>query len=99
MLKDGKLFEKLILGVQIIEVSKYSVLYCYLIYSYLGKLIQQSFCLFFFCLFFFRDGSFEYPQHMFWLRNKNFSVTQSNLVACPKAALCCDFARIAESTQ
>ena len=24
-----------------------------------------------------RDGSFEYPQHMFWLRNKknNFSVT------------------------
>ena len=28
-------------------------------------------------------GSFEYPQHMFWLRNKknNFSVTRSNLGA------------------
>ena len=42
MLKDGKLFEKLILGVHIVEVSKYSV-YCYLIYSYLGKLIQHFF--------------------------------------------------------
>ena len=30
-----------------------------------------------------RDGSFEYPQHMFWLRNKKkyFSVTQSYLGA------------------
>ena len=30
-----------------------------------------------------QDGSFEYPQHMFWLRNKTFfSVTHSYLGAC-----------------
>ena len=30
------------------------------------------------------DGSFEYPQHMFWLRNKKkyFSITHSKLKSC-----------------
>ena len=28
------------------------------------------------------DVAFEYPQHMFWLRNKNFFVTHSLLKPC-----------------
>ena len=46
---------------------------------------------------FHRDSSFEYPQHMFWLRNKknNFSVTHSylgarihNVISIPEATSC-----------
>ena len=30
-----------------------------------------------------RDGSFEYPQHIFWLRNKNSTFQLRNLILGP----------------
>ena len=35
-----------------------------------------------------RDGSFEYPQHMFWLRNKKKSVTHFFLKAGQSEVQC-----------
>ena len=34
-----------------------------------------------------RDGSFEYPQHMFWLRNKKNNIQLHTLIWGPESSI------------